>query len=180
MASENDHESLFTDWLREYSAQVIKVARAYTWSKDECEDLAQEILLQAWKSLPRFRGESNASTWFYRVALHTALNWKRKRVSRGSREENFFEFSRLESSAPDHAGQLEQTEAIERLYAAIHQLRSTDKVLVLMYLDELSYREMAEVLGISEGNVGVKLNRAKKALAKMLNQESAEALSDES
>jgi RNA polymerase sigma-70 factor (ECF subfamily) len=72
----------------------------------------------------------------------------------------------------DSREQAQQRETIEQLYKAIHQLRKTDAALVLLYLDELSYREMAEVLGISENNVGVKLNRAKKALSALMNGES--------
>ena len=68
----------------------------------------------------------------------------------------------------DSAEQAQQRETVEQLYHAIHQLRKTDAALVLLYLDELSYREMAEVLGISESNVGVKLNRAKKALSALM------------
>ena len=63
------------DWLGEHSSSVMKVARAYTLTSEECQDLAQEILLQAWRSLPKFEGKASAATWFYRVALHTAMNW---------------------------------------------------------------------------------------------------------
>lgn len=179
MIDEDEHEDLFTNWLSEHGSQVLKVARAYTWTHEECQDLAQEILLQAWKSLPGFRGTASPSTWFYRVALHTALKWQRRRESRRSTVDRVFEIDTLASSDEDHPCQVEQREAIEKLYEAIHQLRSTEAALVLMYLDELTYREMADVLGLSENNVGVKLNRAKKALARLL-EESTEDHSDES
>jgi hypothetical protein len=69
---DDDHKSLFLTWLDEHGSSVLKVARAYTLTSDECQDLAQEILLQAWRSLPQFEGKASAATWFYRVALHTA------------------------------------------------------------------------------------------------------------
>src|SRR5262245_50218512 len=161
-------------WLGEHSASVMKVARAYTLTNDECQDLAQEILLQAWRSLPRFAGKASAATWFYRVALHTAMNWQRKDKPRRARQQPLFEVHVEATERVDGAEQVQQRETVEQLYRAIHQLPKTDAALVLLYLDELSYREMAEVLGISENNVGVKLNRAKKALGALMNGQSHE------
>ncbi len=157
------------NWLGEHGASVMKVARAYTLSGDECQDLAQEILLQAWRSLPKFEGKASAATWFYRVALHTAMNWHRKDKPRRSRQQPLLEVQVLAPDGIDSAEQAQQRETVERLYNAIHQLPKSDAALVLLYLDELSYREMADVLGISESNVGVKLNRAKKALSELMN-----------
>ena len=74
--------ALFMTWLGEHGSSVMKVARAYTLTSEECQDLAQEILLQAWRSLPNFAGKASAATWFYRVALHTAMNWHRKEKPR--------------------------------------------------------------------------------------------------
>ena len=169
---DNDQKSLFTDWLREHSSAVMKVARAYTLTSEECQDLAQEILLQAWRSLPNYEGKASAATWFYRVALQTAMNWQRKDKPRRSRQQPFVEVQVLATEGHDSAEQAQHRETVEHLYQAIHQLPTTDAALVLLYLDELSYREMAEVLGISESNVGVKLNRAKKALCALMNGKS--------
>src|SRR4029079_14810231 len=157
------------DWLGENGAAVMKVARAYTLTSDECQDLAQEILLQAWRSLPKFEGKASPATWFYRVALHTAMNWQRKDKPRRSRQQPLLEVQVLVTEGAESAEQAQQRETIEQLYNAIHQLPKADAALVLLYLDELSYQEMAEVLGISESNVGVKLNRDKKALSALMN-----------
>lgn len=165
-------KSIFTNWLEEHGSSVMKVARAYTLTKEESQDLAQEILLQAWRSLSNFEGKANASTWFYRVALHTAMNWHRRDKPRRARQQPLLEVQTLATDGADSAEQAQQRETVEHLYKAIHQLPQTDAALVLLYLDELSYREMAEVLGISENHVGVKLNRAKKALARLLNSHS--------
>jgi RNA polymerase sigma-70 factor (ECF subfamily) len=165
---DEDHKSLFLNWLDDHAASVMKVARAYTLTSEECQDLAQEILLQAWRSLPKFEGRATAATWFYRVALHTAMNWHRKDKPRRSRQQPLLEVQVVAPEGSDSAEQAQQQETVEQLYQAIHQLPKTDAALVLLYLDELSYREMAEVLGISESNVGVKLNRAKKALSALM------------
>lgn len=167
---EEDDKSLFTDWLEKHSASVIKVARAYTLNSEESQDLAQEILLQAWRSLPKFEGKSSPATWFYRVALHTAMNWHRKDRPRRTHQQPLLDVQAVQADVMDSSEQAEQRETVEQLYKAIHGLPQTDVALVLLYLDEMSYREMASVLGISESNVGVKLNRAKKALAELMNE----------
>ena len=165
---DEDHKSLFMNWLGEHGSSVVKVARAYTLTGEECQDLAQEILLQAWRSLPSFGGKASPATWFYRVALHTAMNWHRKDKPRRSRQQPFLEVYAVSTDGFDSGEQAQQRDTVEQLYKAIHQLPKTDAALVLLYLDELSYREMAEVLGISESNIGVKLNRAKKALSELM------------
>ncbi len=163
------------NWLGEHGSSVMKVARAYTLTSEECQDLAQEILLQAWRSLPKFEGKANAATWFYRVALHTAMNWHRKDKPRRARQQPLLEVQALATEGCDSAEQAQHRDTVEQLYEAIHQLPKTDAALVLLYLDELSYREMAEVLGISESNVGVKLNRAKTALSQLMKGQSHES-----
>ncbi|MEZ6138712.1 MAG: RNA polymerase sigma factor [Pirellulaceae bacterium] len=177
---EEDPKSVFTQWLEEHSSSVLKVARAYTLTRDECQDLAQEILLQAWRSLPKFQGKSSPATWFYRVALHTAMNWSRNDQPRRTKEKPLLEVQIPAVENADSCEQLEQRELVEQLYQAIHQLPRTDVALVLLYLDDMSYREISNVLGISESNVGVKLNRAKKTLATLLDAKSVEGPANES
>ncbi len=167
--NDEEQKSLFMNWLDDHAASVMKVARAYTLTSEECQDLAQEILLHAWRSLSNFEGRASAATWFYRVALHTAMNWRRKDLPRRTRQQPLLEVQVSATDGEASAEQAQQRETVEQLYRAIHQLSKTDAALVLLYLDELSYQEMAEVLGISESNVGVKLNRAKKALSALMN-----------
>jgi RNA polymerase sigma-70 factor (ECF subfamily) len=171
---DNDQKALFLSWLDDHGASVMKVARAYTLTADECQDLAQEILLQAWRSLPSFEGKANAATWFYRVALHTAMNWHRNDKPRRARQQPLIDVQVIATEGANSAEQAQHRETVEQLYKAIHQLPKADAALVLLYLDELTYREMAEVLGISENNVGVKLNRAKKALTTLMNGQAYE------
>jgi RNA polymerase sigma-70 factor (ECF subfamily) len=171
----DDRESQFRSWLIEHGGAVWKVARAYTLTPEDCQDLAQEILLQVWRSLRQFEARASASTWIYRVALNTALGWRRKDQPRRARQQPLLLVEELPASGLDGAQAAHQREAVERLYTAIRRLPKADAALVLLYLDDLSYREMAEVLGISETNVGVKLNRAKKVLGQWLNEESHES-----
>jgi RNA polymerase sigma-70 factor (ECF subfamily) len=159
-------------WLDAHGGAVLKVARAYTLTTEDCQDLVQEILLQVWRSLPRFQGRASASTWFYRVALNTALDWHRREHRRQVRQRSILEVEDLSVAGLDGSQQAVQREIVERLYGAIRQLPKTDAALVLLYLDDLSYRQIAEVLGISESNVGVKLNRAKKSLGELMKEDS--------
>ena len=169
MLNENA-ETLFKEWLVQHRGTVLKVARAYTITAEERQDLAQEILLQVWRSLPQFRGKARATTWCYRVALNTALAWHRKERHRHARQRPLLDEVSL-PAAGDIAREAARRELVDRLYAAIRRLPGAESALVLLHLDGLSYRQMAEVLGISEGNVGVKLNRAKKALGEMMKEE---------
>jgi RNA polymerase sigma-70 factor, ECF subfamily len=169
---DEDHQSLFLNWLGAHGSSVMKVARAYTLTSEECRDLAQEILLQAWRSLPNFRGQAQPVTWFYRVALHTAMNWRRKDLHRRRSQKPLVEFHEFTTEEPTSAELCQHRDTVEHLYKAIRQLPQADAALVLLYLDELSYLEIAEVLGISENHVGVKLNRAKKALGELLQGQS--------
>lgn len=171
---DSERDTLFRNWLDAHSAAVLKVARAYTLTAEDCQDLVQEILLQVWRSLPSFQGASSPATWSYRVALNTALNWRRNELRRRARPIGL-EVNGLAGGSSAGDEQSTQRETVERLYAAIRQLPKADAALVLLYLEELSYREMSEVLGISESHVGVKLNRARKALAALLQEESDEA-----
>jgi len=175
-----DYKSMFTEWLEQHSAAVIEVARAYTLTSDDCQDLAQEIFLQAWSSMNKFEGKSSPATWFYRVALHTAVNWHRNDRPRRMHQKPLLDGQTLVVDCSDTVERIEQRELVEQLYQAIHQLPKTDVALVLLYLNDMSHREMASVLGISESDVGVKLSRAKIALAALLDVATQEAEFDES
>ena len=127
------------NWLGEHGFAVMKVV-AYTVTGEECQDLAQEILLQAWQSLPKFEGKASAATWFYRVAINTAMKWHRKDKPRRVRQQPLLELEVLATEGANSALVAQHRETVEQLYKAIHQLPKTDAALVLLYLDELSYR----------------------------------------
>jgi len=159
-----EHESLFRRWLADHAGLMWKVVRAFSAAPEDQQDLLQEIALQLWRSLPAFRGEAKESTWIYRVAFNTALIWKRGETRRHAKHENFFKLN----VAPENSPSTPDDELVEKLYVAIRQLPVLDASLALMHLDGVSYREMSEVLGITESNVGVRLNRVRKQLAEML------------
>ena len=133
------------------------------------DDLFQEILLQIWSSIPGFQGSAKETTWIYRVALNTALVWKRteKRKRKRFRTE-FLDIQEI-SQAKGDCNELSQNQyVLNQVYDSIRQLPKSESSILLLYLDGLSYDEMADVIGISKSNVGVRLNRAKKKLAQSL------------
>lgn len=163
-----EQETLFRRWLAGHSGLMWKVVRAFTVTPEDAEDLLQEIALQLWMSLPAFRGEAKESTWIYRVSFNTALAWKRGEKRRRAKHEKLFELNSTPEGPAEHSAPGRDDELVGRLYAAIRQLPKPDVSLALMHLDGVSYREMSDVLGITENNVGVKLNRIRKQLAEML------------
>ena len=165
-ALERERQELFKRWLNDCSGLMLKVARAFAPTDADRQDLIQEILLQLWRSVPRFEGKAKSSTWVYRVAMNTALAWRRKEIHRRVPQVPLLDIETVPAD-PD-ALTAERRELVESLYGAIRQLPRIDACIVMMSLDGLSYREMAEVLGISENHVGVKLNRAKEQLGKLL------------
>jgi RNA polymerase sigma-70 factor (ECF subfamily) len=158
-------EAIFRRWLDDHLGLMLKVIRGCAAAPQDQDDLFQDVLLQIWSSIPAFRGEAKETTWIYRVAFNTALAWRRGERRRREGHEIFLKFDVSPQVHPSHADSLPEQEIVERLYSAIHQLPKVDASLALMHLDGMSYQEMADVLGISENYIGVKLNRIRKQLA---------------
>jgi RNA polymerase sigma-70 factor (ECF subfamily) len=160
-----NQEAIFRRWLDEHPGLMLKIVRGFAFAAEDRDDLFQEVLLQLWSSIPAFRGEAKETTWIYRVAFNTALTWRRGEKRRRMGHENFIKLDTSPQSTPSHVDSVAEQEVVESLYAAIRRLPKVDGSLALMHLDGLSYQEMAEVLGISENYIGVKLNRIRKQLA---------------
>jgi RNA polymerase sigma-70 factor (ECF subfamily) len=143
---------------------LLKVVRSFAEGPADQDDLFQEILLQVWLSLPSFRDDSKPTTWLYRVALNTALAWKRGEKKRRGRQ-SALPIVDLAARATTSVDAQRNGQIVDQLYAAIRALPLAKRALVVLYLDGFTYREIAEVVGISESNVGVSLNRIKKELA---------------
>lgn len=150
--------------VRENDARLHKICRVYAGNPEAQRDLYQDILAALWRAFPSFEGNAQPSTWLYRVALNTALSHVRKQDVRDEATLDP-EDPVWTDGLPQPEAQLETQDKLHWLYAAIDRLNDMDKALVMMYLDEQSYREMADVLGISENYVGVKLHRIKNQLA---------------
>ncbi|PZX58085.1 RNA polymerase sigma factor [Algoriphagus chordae] len=164
MQPTTDRSSEFTALLQANKGILYKVARTYCFSEEEQKDLIQEISFQVWKSFSGYDPKYKFSTWLYRVALNVAISnlrkeSKRKEITSPLQDEI------VQFSIPDADPVNEQ---VAQLYAAIGELKSLDKALMLLYLEEKSYVEIADIMGISETNVATKLSRIKKLIKEKL------------
>jgi RNA polymerase sigma-70 factor, ECF subfamily len=158
-----DQELVFEDWLSRHGAIPAKIARAHATARVDQDDMYQEILLQLWVSIPSFQGKCRASTWVYRVALNTAFAWLRGERKHAGKVA-LASIPELAADDDTDADADEMARLLKRLYAEIRKMPGVDRALMLMQLDGVSYRDMADILGISVNYVGVKLNRIKKQL----------------
>jgi RNA polymerase sigma-70 factor (ECF subfamily) len=164
-----ERNRVFGEWLASHKGILFKVVHAYAFDHADRQDLFQEVALQVWHSVDAFRGESSLPTWLYRVALNTAIAWNRKedRHRRGKQPFEAVE-GLLTTSASDGLDP-----RVEWLYQQIAQLKDVDRSVALLLLDGFSYKEIAAIVGITESNVGVKINRIKSALAGKSAEETA-------
>jgi RNA polymerase sigma-70 factor (ECF subfamily) len=154
-------EKEFLEMIRDYQKIVYKICKVYRDSREDQEDLFQEIVYQLWKSYPGFKGESKISSWIYRIALNTAIAFYRKRRVSIDYYEAF----------PEHIHRCEEkpvSENEERLFWALRKLNDPEKAVISLYLEDFNYKEIAEMTGLSETNVGVRLNRIKNKLKQIL------------
>ncbi|MEM7801804.1 MAG: sigma-70 family RNA polymerase sigma factor [Chloroflexota bacterium] len=152
----------FSQLIVEHQRLIYKVCHLYADIPADVEDLFQEIVLNLWRSRSSFQQRSAISTWIYRVALNTAITQFRK-AKRQAEHESREEI--LDLASPTS----ETNEEREELYAAIKKLNKIEKGLILLYLEDRSYREIAEVMGISENYVGVQLSRIRNKLKHLAN-----------
>ncbi|MEE9350407.1 MAG: sigma-70 family RNA polymerase sigma factor [Flavobacteriaceae bacterium] len=163
MNKELEHK--FVQELQSNQGIIHKICRAYTKGEAQHKDLFQEISIQLFKAYPKFKGNSKFSTWMYRVAINTAISLYRKKKRSIQTSQIYDNLKELEYSGYDDT----QDKQVALLYDAINTLNDIEKALVLMYLESKPYTEISTVLGISEVNARVKMNRAKTKLKNILN-----------
>jgi RNA polymerase sigma factor (sigma-70 family) len=156
-------ERQFEIHIREHELLIHKVCNVYAVTRSDREDLFQEIVIQLWKAFPKYRAESKLSTWIYRVAINTAITGLR-------RKKDFiksYEHESLPVDIPDRSFYLQEEEHLKQMYKAIEKLNEIEKAIVMLYLEDKSYEEMEEILGINKGNLRVKMNRCKEKLRQL-------------
>jgi RNA polymerase sigma-70 factor, ECF subfamily len=156
----------FESLLQQHGGIIRKVAFGYARTESDRNDLMQDILLQLWKAYPRYSPDRPFSTWMYRIALNVSISYLRKHT-RPRRETVQFDESQHDI-APEQSGAPKMEERLTMLGEIIRKFAPLDRALLLLYLDDRSYREIASVLGLTETNVATKLNRLKKHLRNQL------------
>jgi RNA polymerase sigma-70 factor (ECF subfamily) len=158
----NEQEQLFLSLVEQHKQIIYKVCFMYASDDETVNDLFQEVTLNLWKSFPRFRGDSKATTWVYRIAVNTCISWLRVSGKRIKTVPLTFSMTELLSDE-------QEKENLRELYAMINRLGKLERALILLWLEERSYEEIAEILDISVSNVGVRINRIKAKLVSMSN-----------
>lgn len=160
---QTDLEKEFEKHIRDHELLIHKVCRMYAFTLPDKEDLFQEIVIQLWRSYQKFKGNSSLSTWMYRVALNTAITGLRKK-------RNFitsYEPSELPVTISDEYIGQKADDQLHEMYIAIEKLNQIEKAIVMLYLEDQSYEEMQDILGINEGTLRVKMTRIKEKLRQL-------------
>ena len=158
----NEQEQLFLSLMEQHKQIIYKVCFMYASDDETVNDLFQEVTLNLWKSFSRFRGDSMVTTWVYRIAVNTCISWLRVSGKRIKTVPLTFSMTELLSDE-------QEKENLRELYALINRLGKLERALILLWLEERSYEEIAEILDISVSNVGVRINRIKAKLVSMSN-----------
>jgi len=159
-----EKEKIFMEMLDSYKNQIYRVCWGFTKNSQDVEDLFQEIILNVWKGLDGFRKESAPSTWIYRIAVNTCILWRKK----SNKVESLDAVKIPETMIQNEAFQTEHNPKLLKLRAAIQNLKKFDRSLMLLVIEGFSYKEIAEISGITVTNVGAKINRIKSKIKKQL------------
>lgn len=154
----------YTSQILPYAGIIIKMCRAYTNSQEDFEDYYQEVCLQIWRSNSNFKQESEWSTWVYRISLNVCLTLLKKK--KNNTQHFASDYLPPELVEDSHAF---EDESLNQLYDAIRQLSEIDRGVIMLYLEEKPYQEIAEIIGTNPNNIGVRIKRIKERLKKILN-----------
>jgi len=146
-----------------YAPIIIKICRAYTDSQEDFEDYYQEVCLQIWKGRHNFQGQSEWSTWVYRLSLNVCMTLLKKK--KNTPQHTGSEFIPEELTEDSNAF---SDESLEQLFQAIRKLSEIDRGIILLYLEEKTYQEIADIMGTNPNHIGVKIKRIKERLKKLL------------
>lgn len=158
--TEAREKELFLDILEKNIGIIIKISGAYTRSVQDKEDLINDITLELWKSFKRFKGDSKISTWIYRVAINTSMNFNRRKKG----DKLYFPSDLVQFENQNWIIDPPDTSPSEILYECIDELNQLNKAIILLYLDGNSHEEISEITGISKTNVGTRISRIKEQI----------------
>ncbi|MFT3936207.1 MAG: sigma-70 family RNA polymerase sigma factor [Chitinophagaceae bacterium] len=163
----NTQQEIFIALIEQHKGIIYKIVNAYCADQEDRKDLAQTIILKLWQSFDRFDNRAAYSTWMYRIALNTAISYyrteKKRKATSGSLAEDFLNIEELPQQHADNKTQL--------LHQFIAGLKDLDKALMLLYLEEKTHQEIADILGISTTNVATKIGRIKIILKQKFSQQ---------
>ena len=156
-------EKDFLDMIDAHERVIYKVCYFSAKTHDELDDLFQETVLNLWKSFPNFRGDSKVTTWIYRIALNTCINFNSQR----STQDRLLTVPLTTEEVGNLAADDDRDSLFQELHESIDRLNEKERQLILLWLEEMSYQTMADILGTTTNNIGVKLNHIRHKLRKM-------------
>ena len=163
----NKSTEQFEQVVKEHGQGIYRWCKAYYGSGPDLDDLYQEVLINLWKALGSFRGDSKLTTWIYRVTINTALTYRRKK-SKVSESETTLEDFQLPIDSTENEEKLLQEARYQLLLSSINKLKPDQRMVIGLFLEDLSYKEIAEIIGKDTNYVGVKISRAKEKLSKLM------------
>ncbi|MEA5127065.1 MAG: sigma-70 family RNA polymerase sigma factor [Proteiniphilum sp.] len=164
--NKQEQQQFFKEIIEQHKGILFKVARVYCPNENDSQDLIQEMMIQVWQSIHKYNDQFKISTWLYRISLNVAISFYRKNTTRANRFTVLNEQT-TEILTEDKAETEQQLNLLEQF---ISELKELDKALILLYLEDKSHTEIAEVLGLSISNVGTKVGRIKKKLKTRFSQ----------
>ncbi len=166
----SEKEKLFTGIFKENKDIILRLCYTSLNNKSDVDDLFQEVMLNVWRSLENFRHEAKISTWIYRITVNTALLYNKRFKRKSEKFKNIEPVELEENHSPAEPFQKNIDEELKELQRAISGLNKQDRIIIGLYLEELSYEEISDIVGISMNYVGVKINRIKTILAKSMEE----------
>ncbi|SHL39988.1 RNA polymerase sigma-70 factor, ECF subfamily [Chryseobacterium carnipullorum] len=157
-------ETAFLKLVNQHKGILYKASRIYADSLEDREDLQQEILIQLWKSYRNFKGNSEFSTWMYRVAINTAITYLKKEKQRTSNQTDVPSHFEVQNEDYNPA----KDKQLEVFYRAVQELKALEKAIIFYFMEGMSHKEIGENLGLSEVNARVKLNRTKEKIQQII------------
>lgn len=154
----------YTSSILPHAGIIIKICRAYTDSQEDFEDYYQEVCLQIWRSKANFKHQSEWTTWIYRLTLNVCLT----QVKKTSKTKKYLSLDDQPVDLTEETASGFSDESLTQLYAALRQLSEIDRAVILLYLEEKSYKEISQIIGTNANNVGVRIKRIKERLKKIL------------
>jgi RNA polymerase sigma-70 factor (ECF subfamily) len=162
-------KEVFAKVIEDNKQRILRICRAYASDKEDQKDLYQEVVLNIWRSLPSFRNDSRIDTWLYRVCLNVGIQFSMKLHKTKDNRVSIEGINFSDDSMQDQRDE-ELEERTKQMYACIATLNDAEKSLILLFLEDLPYKSIAEISGITENHVAVKMNRIKKKLFNCLNK----------
>lgn len=161
----SDKEALFIRILNENKNRVYRLCLGYLMDKEEVDDLFQDVMVNIWRGLDLFRGEAKVSTWVYRIAVNTSLIYNKKT----SKKKQMISHHDMDELIDNSSESIENKMNLTLLHKSISGLKKQDRLIITLLLEGMSYQEISDITGISVNYVGVKINRIKQQLEKMIN-----------